>query len=952
MPYIKKLVMQGFKSFARKTELPLTPEINVVIGPNGSGKSNVTDALCFVLGRISAKSMRAAKAANLIFAGTGAIGPSKEASVEVTFSNEDNTFSAEGDEILIKRILRKNGQSIYKINGKTTTRQDVLAVLAQGGIDPNGFNIVLQNEIQGFATGSPEERRKLIEEVAGISIYESRKEKSIRELDKTTEKLKEVEAILRERNSYLNNLEKEKEMALKKKTMEADLRKFKASVIYIDLTRKKKEKDEIEKKVTAQSTEIEKYRKKILVLHTNIESFEEKINSLNSDIQKQTGFEQEMLNKEISDIRADIAVFRVKAEGHEKKAKDIVRQKGNFEKIIKENEDSIADMRKESPTVALIQKELAKKKSQLEEVEIERKKHYMMKSELSSINHRVDDKKKILLNYENESEFLVKQITNLIAELYDKKTTTEVVDELRVDLAENKDILDRFNKREMELEKKIHTNKFEIEKEKEVIEKIEKLDVCPLCKSQVTEDHIKQIGDEIAPKINRLEKEINDGNKELVDIKEKRRFLSEDIDSSLIEIQKRQADLIKLKNINEKEEQVKILHSKVETAKTELKELTDKKKSLDENFDNNSTIEEKYETLKMEVQDISIRNKENLDSDIQYKQRELERATISIKQLGREEVDMKEEAVIVNHTLEARETALGVKKNKEGELRRRAEKFILERDSVYKKQRELDREISSEKAKVGTIESAINNLNVERARTDAQIQNLETDILEYPNVEIMKGNRDHLLARSRKTEEMLARIGSVNMRALEVYEQVKVQYESIKEKVETIGNEKEKIMKIVHKIDIEKKKVFLNTLEDLNEKFMRNFSQISTKGQVYLEIQNRKDPFSAGVDVILKTGHGKYFDIKSLSGGEKTMVALSLIFAIQELRPYCFYILDEIDASLDKRNASRLAGFLKKYAQNGQYIVISHNDEIITNARTLFGVSMHDGVSKLMGLKV
>ena len=504
----------------------------------------------------------------------------------------------------------------------------------------------------------------------------------------------------------------------------------------------------------------------------------------------------------------------------------------------------------------------------------------------------------------------------------------------------------------MELEKKIHTNKFEIAKEKEVIEKIEKLDVCPLCKSQVTEKHIKQIGNEIAPKINKLEKEISDGEQELSDIKEKRRFLSEDIDSLLTDIQKRQSDLIKLKNINEKEEQVKILHDKVETAKAELKELIDNKKRLDESFDDNSTIEEKYETLKMEVQDISIRNKENLDSDIQYKQRELERATISIKQLRREEIDVKEEIVIVDRTLEERETALGIKKNKEEELRRRAEKFILERDDVYKRQRELDREVSSEKARVSNIESAINNLNVERARVDAQIQNLETDILEYPNIEITKGNRNHLLARSRKIEEMLSRIGSVNMRALEVYEQVKVQYESIRDKVETIGNEKEKIMKIVHKIDIEKKRVFLNTLEELNDKFMRNFSQISTKGQVYLEIQNKKEPFSAGVDVILKTGHGKYFDIKSLSGGEKTMVALSLIFAIQELRPYCFYILDEIDASLDKRNASRLAGFLKKYAQNGQYIVISHNDEIITNAKTLFGVSMHDGVSKLIGLKV
>jgi chromosome segregation protein len=90
----------------------------------------------------------------------------------------------------------------------------------------------------------------------------------------------------------------------------------------------------------------------------------------------------------------------------------------------------------------------------------------------------------------------------------------------------------------------------------------------------------------------------------------------------------------------------------------------------------------------------------------------------------------------------------------------------------------------------------------------------------------------------------------------------------------------------------------------------------------------------------------------SLSGGEKTLVALSLIFAIQELKPYSFYILDEIDAALDKRNASRLAEFLKKYAQRGQYIIISHNDEIIANSETLFGISMHEGISKLTSLKI
>ena len=153
-------------------------------------------------------------------------------------------------------------------------------------------------------------------------------------------------------------------------------------------------------------------------------------------------------------------------------------------------------------------------------------------------------------------------------------------------------------------------------------------------------------------------------------------------------------------------------------------------------------------------------------------------------------------------------------------------------------------------------------------------------------------------------------------------------------------------------IDIKKKKAFLKTLEELNEIFSRNFAQISTKGQVSLELDNKKDPFEGGVNIIVKVGHGKYFDVTSLSGGEQTMVALSLIFAIQELSPYCFYVLDEIDAALDKRNSERLANLLNKYMKKGQYIVITHNDEIITKATNLYGVSMHDGISKIVSLRV
>ena len=256
MPHIKKLVIYGFKSFVKKTELPFNQGINVILGPNGSGKSNVTDALCFVLGRLSIKSMRAAKAKNLIFLGSKIASPAKEASVEIIFDNSDKIFVKDENEISIKRIIKRTGQSIYKINNETKTRQEVLALLAHAGIDPNGFNIILQGEIQNFVRMQGEERRKIIEEVSGISIYEIRKEKSLKELDKTEEKLKEVLAILRERTSHLNNLESERQQALKYKKSEYEIKRYKASIINHDLIKKKKESEKINLDISKKNEEI------------------------------------------------------------------------------------------------------------------------------------------------------------------------------------------------------------------------------------------------------------------------------------------------------------------------------------------------------------------------------------------------------------------------------------------------------------------------------------------------------------------------------------------------------------------------------------------------------------------------------------------------------------------------------------------------------------------------
>jgi len=293
------------------------------------------------------------------------------------------------------------------------------------------------------------------------------------------------------------------------------------------------------------------------------------------------------------------------------------------------------------------------------------------------------------------------------------------------------------------------------------------------------------------------------------------------------------------------------------------------------------------------------------------------------------------------------------KKNKQDEkLGEKFRELISKKEKMQGVIREKEREVFSNDHEVRNFEQIVNDFKIEKARLGAIVENLEIEMLEFDGIEIIRTNKDGLINRLNKAREILSRIGSVNLRSLEVYDSIKNEYDTIKEKVEVIEKEKGSVLKIIKEIDIKKKKTFLTTLNKLNEIFSRNFAQISTKGQVTLELENKKDPFESGVNIIVKTGHGKYFDVTSLSGGEQTMVALSLIFGIQELRPYHFYILDEIDAALDKRNSERLANLLRKYMRKGQYIVITHNDEIISNATNLYGVSMHEGISKIVSLKL
>jgi len=413
MTYIKSVIMQGFKSFATKTEVIFDRGINTIIGPNGSGKSNISDALCFVLGRLSIKSMRAVKAKNLLFMGSKTSKPSKEASVEILFDNSNKTFNLPRDEISLKRIVRHNGQSIYKINNETKTRGEVIETLAQAGIDPYGFNIILQGNIQSFVKVHPEERRKIIEEVAGISIYEARKEKSLKELEKTEARIKEISTVLRERTSFLRNLEQERTQALRYKDLEKTIQRCKASIITKKIEEKQKEINEITKAIQTKTSQKEKVKEQADSLQQTISSNNSKIEQINKSIQKSSGIEQETLHETITNLKAELEGLRVRKENYENRKIEIENRIGQMQSSIPEYEAEIEDLRKESPLMAKKQEGLRKKKDELAKIEEERKSTYRLKNELNSSKERIKDKEIQLARATAESDSIIKQIEEL-----------------------------------------------------------------------------------------------------------------------------------------------------------------------------------------------------------------------------------------------------------------------------------------------------------------------------------------------------------------------------------------------------------------------------------------------------------------------------------------------------------------------------------------------------------
>jgi len=235
------------------------------------------------------------------------------------------------------------------------------------------------------------------------------------------------------------------------------------------------------------------------------------------------------------------------------------------------------------------------------------------------------------------------------------------------------------------------------------------------------------------------------------------------------------------------------------------------------------------------------------------------------------------------------------------------------------------------------------------------ISALEGDLEQYRGVEInLRKSEEQLKKEINDFERLRSNIGNVNLKALEIYDTVEKEFNILVDKKNLLDTERQSIVDLMNEIEQKKKEIFIETFDEVNKHFQHTFAKLSSKGSgAELILENPESPFEEGMRIKVRITGEKFLDIRSLSGGEKTMTALSFLFAIQDYEPAYFYVLDEVDAALDKANADKLANLIRSYCKKAQYLVISHNDRIISEADTLYGVSMDEhGISKVVSLKL
>ncbi len=451
----------------------------------------------------------------------------------------------------------------------------------------------------------------------------------------------------------------------------------------------------------------------------------------------------------------------------------------------------------------------------------------------------------------------------------------------------------------------------------------------------------------IEDKIKNLELEIESLKNRLDEVRKEREKLAEKIFELRIKKKEIEKNKELLENLNKIKDEIRSIEEEIREKEKILEERERKYKEIRNKLDNIMQAVKERERLLNEMNEL----RKNL-AVVEEKLNSLVNSEEEIKKRLEELYKLDKE--LVNKNLELNEK-LKVIENEEEKVSKELERFsqkvkdlIIEKEKAIKEINQKSKEIIKVEEEIQEIEKVKYQVEIKRQMLideRNEVVRLINEIKEEPLfIENLEERLKEILAK-------LKELKHINFSSIEKFKEVEKEYNELYEKVKKVEEERNKIISVIAEIEEAKRKEFLKAFETINNNFKRIYKELLEKGEAWLELTDKENIFEGGIEIKVKLNN-RIFNLKSLSGGEQSLVALSLIFAIQEFKPGTFYVFDEVDAALDKRNSRKLGKYLKKYSQKTQFIVISHNEEVIIEADYLFGVSMNKktGISKVVSL--
>ena len=922
--------ISGFKSFVDKTEITLSEKRTGIIGPNGCGKSNIIDAVKWVLGETS-KHIRGDSIDDVIFNGTDSRKPNDYANVELIFSNTENRIGgqyAQYDEISVKREVTRDGASKYFLNNSHCRRRDILDIFMGTGLGPKSYAIINQGTASRLIESKPEEFRVYLEEVAGISKYRERKRETENKISHTKDNLERLNDVISEVTKQIKTLERQAIQADKFKKLSEEKKSIKSEILAISIRDFQENIENKNKKIESKKTKLIKKQSEINSINTKIEKLKINYQSINEEMNET----QKQYYDALSEVGRTEQAIEYEKDGVQRNKhqyEDALKSIEKIRKRLSTDNDELTNLKNEIGNLDTKKSECKNKTDKLEKDKI-------------NINNKLEDSKKI---YE-------RNIKNLYENTQNIKIDKQKIDSFEKDIERIRNDIDEYL---------LTSQKILVE-----LEKIESYELDIKIKEYQSEKSI----------FNRLLKNLNN-NQELINSSNKINSILEGIKDVVKTIQSNEYESAK------KNEQIKNdIDSKISSESTRLEELinnldgtknliiqsdivikdlevivSDSEKEISKLNSNLNNFINNYNQEK--------NNLHNLELNIETKKVKISNLVNNIQVSNNELLSMSGNVEILKNNSHSPDNKLG---ELEKTLAKNLEVQNIKDQELKKKRIEitaLTEQMSNLESNKSEVTGSIENIRYEISEDEKNIQEVVGQVkstkeqlneLAVDKKSILDADIDYDLSKWKKRESEIVsaidKMGPINLAAIDQFKEYEERKSYLTMQKEDLLSALNSLEDAIKKIDKDTKERFKDTFEKVDRKLQEIFPKLFNGGKAYLKM-TENDLLKTGVAVFASPPGKKMTSINLLSGGEKALTALSLVFALFSLNPSPFCMLDEVDAPLDDVNIERFCNLFTEMSEKIQFIVITHKKITMEYVEQLIGVTMGEkGVSKLVNVSM